>query len=155
MQVGSVYHTGFTVSDLDRSIGFYRDLLGMRVVRRQHGTADYLGTVTGFPGVRLEVALQAPVVGGSLLEQLQYVSHPGAPTPRETNRPGNAHLCFKVDDLHAASAELERHGVTMISKPTEITAGLHRGGYALYLRDPDGFTVELYQAPPTAESPSP
>jgi len=147
MQVGIVYHTGFTVSDIERSIIFYRDVLGLRLVKRQTGTAPYLATVTGFEGVHLETALLQPAEGGSMLELLQYVSHPAAPTDRATNRPGNGHLCFKVDDLQAACAELRRRGVTLISDPAEITAGAHRGGLAVYLRDPDGFTVELYQGP--------
>ena len=148
MRVGAVYHTGFTVSDIERSVAFYRDVLGMKLVRRQQGTADYLGTITGFPGVRLEVALLQPEDGGSMLELLQYASHPAQPTERDTNRPGNGHLCFKVDDIHAALAHLERHGVRLVSRPTEIMAGVHRGGWGVYLRDPDGFTVELYQPPP-------
>lgn len=147
MQVGTVYHTGFTVSDIERSIVFYRDVLGLKLVKRQTGTAQYLATVTGFEGVRLETALLQPAEGGSMLELLQYVSHPATATDRATNRPGNGHLCFKVDDIRAACVELRRHGVTLISDPAEITAGAHRGGLGVYLRDPDGFTVELYQGP--------
>jgi len=147
MQVGSVYHTGFTVSDIERSLVFYRDVLGLRLVKRQTGTAPYLATVTGFEGVRLEIAHLQPADGGSMLELLQYVSHPAPATDRATNRPGNGHLCFKIDDLRAACAELRRRGVRLVSEPTEITAGAHAGGWAVYLRDPDGFTVELYQGP--------
>lgn len=147
MQVGPVYHTGFTVSDIERSIVFYRDVLGLKLIKRQTGTAPYLATVTGFAGVRLEAAFLQPAAGGSVLELLQYVSHPASATDRATNRPGNAHLCFKIDDLRSACAELKRRGVTLISEPTEITAGAHAGGWAVYLRDPDGFTVELYQSP--------
>jgi catechol 2,3-dioxygenase-like lactoylglutathione lyase family enzyme len=147
MQVGIAYHTGFTVNDIERSIVFYRDVLGLQLVKRQTGTAPYLATVTGFEGVRLEIALLQPVDGGSMLELLQYVSHPAPPTDRATNRPGNGHLCFKVADLRSACAELRRRGVTLISEPAEITAGAHAGGLAVYLRDPDGFTVELYQGP--------
>jgi catechol-2,3-dioxygenase len=44
--------------------------------------------------------------------------------------------------------------VTMMSDPAEITAGAHAGGWAVYLRDPDGFTVELYQGPPASPSDS-
>jgi len=102
MQVGIVYHTGFTVSDIERSIVFYRDVLGLKLVKRQTGTAPYLATVTGFAGVRLEAAFLQPADGGSMLELLQYVSHPAPATDRATNRPGNAHLCFKVDDLRGA-----------------------------------------------------
>jgi catechol 2,3-dioxygenase-like lactoylglutathione lyase family enzyme len=85
-----------------------------------------------------------------MLEILQYVSHPAPPTDRATNRPGNGHLCFRVDDVRAACAELRRQGVTLVSEPTEITAGAHAGGWTVYLRDPDGFTVELYQGPSAA-----
>jgi catechol 2,3-dioxygenase-like lactoylglutathione lyase family enzyme len=145
MQVGPVYHTGFTVSDIERSIVFYRDVLGLKLMKRQTGTAPYLATVTGFAGVRLETAYLQPAAGGSMLELLQYVSHPASATDRATNRPGNGHLCFKVDDLRSACAELKRRGVTLVSEPAEITAGAHAGGWAVYLRDPDGFTVELYQ----------
>ncbi len=147
MKVESVYHVGFTVRDIERSIEFYRDVLGLSLYRRQTGTAEYLATITGFPGVRLEIALLRTPDGGGMLELLQYVSHPAPPTERETNRPGNAHLCFKVSDVHQACEELERRGVRLISDPVEITAGVHKGGYAVYLRDPDGFTVELFQPP--------
>jgi catechol 2,3-dioxygenase-like lactoylglutathione lyase family enzyme len=148
MRAGPVYHTGFTVSDIERSLTFYRDVLGLKLVRRQTGTAPYLAMVTGFERVRLEIALLQPADGGSMLELLQYVSHPAPPTDRATNRPGNGHLCFKVEDVRGACAELRRRGVTLVSEPTEVTAGAHAGGWAVYLRDPDGFTVELYQEPP-------
>ena len=147
MKVESMYHTGFTVSDIERSIEFYRDGLGLTLFRRQTGTAPYLSTITGFAGVKLEIALLKTPDGGSMLELLQYVSHPAPATDRETNRPGNAHVCFKVADIHEACAALKRRGVRLISDPAEITAGVHQGAWGVYLRDPDGFTVELYQPP--------
>jgi catechol 2,3-dioxygenase-like lactoylglutathione lyase family enzyme len=149
MKVESLYHVGFTVSDIERSIEFYRDALGLSLYRRQQGTAEYVGRITGFPGVRLEVALMRLSDGSGMLELLQYVSHPAPATPRETNRPGNAHLCLKVADIHTAAAELRRRGVTLISDPVEVPAGIHQGAWGLYLRDPDGFTVELFQPPVT------
>jgi catechol 2,3-dioxygenase-like lactoylglutathione lyase family enzyme len=153
MKVESLYHTGFTVSDIERSIEFYRDVLGLQLYRRQQGTAEYLSTITGFAGVRLEIALLRTPDGHGMLELLQYLSHPAPPTDRETNRPGNAHVCFKVSDIHEACEELRRRGARLISEPTEITAGVHRGAYGVYLRDPDGFTVELYQPAVTGSRP--
>jgi catechol 2,3-dioxygenase-like lactoylglutathione lyase family enzyme len=149
VKVEGMYHVGFTVSDIERSIEFYRDGLGMTLYRRQQGTAPYLATITGFEGVRLEVALLKAPDGSGMLELLQYVSHPAPPTERATNRPGNAHLCFKVSDIHAACEELRARGIHLISDPAKITAGVHAGGYGVYLRDPDGFTIELFQPPPT------
>src|SRR5579883_3171969 len=90
------HHTGFTVASVDRSLAFYRDLLGMEVVAQQVGNADYLSQITGFSEVRLNVALLRAPGDDHLLELLEYVSHPDAPTPRETNRPGNGHLCLIV-----------------------------------------------------------
>ncbi|MBI3456375.1 MAG: VOC family protein [Candidatus Rokubacteria bacterium] len=150
MKVESMYHTGFTVSDIARSIEFYRDILGLTLYKRQQGTAEYLSTITGFENVKLEVAFLTTPDGSGMLELLQYVSHPAPPTGRETNRPGNAHLCFKVSEIHEACVALRRRGVRLISDPAEITAGVHKGGYGVYLRDPDGLTIELFQPPSTA-----
>jgi lactoylglutathione lyase len=147
MKIEGMYHVGFTVSDIERSVEFYRDVLGLSLYQRWTSTAEYLATITGFPEVKLEIALLKTPDGGGMLELLQYASHPAPATPRETNRPGNAHLCLKVSDIHEACAELRRRGLRLISDPAEITAGVHQGGYGVYLRDPDGFTIELFQPP--------
>jgi len=149
MKMQSVHHTGFTVSDLERSIAFYRDVLDMKLVRRQGGTYEYLGKVTGFPGIDLQIAIfKVSEHQDHILELLQYVSHPGEPTPRETNRPGNGHLAFIVDDARSAYQELRDAGVEMVNEPTEVTAGINAGSKAFYFRDPDGFTLEMIQRRP-------
>jgi catechol 2,3-dioxygenase-like lactoylglutathione lyase family enzyme len=151
MKVEALYHVGFTVSDIERSVEFYRDVVGLTLYRRFTGTAPYLGTITGFPGATIEIALLRTPDGHGMLELLQYVSHPAAATERDTNRPGNAHVAFKVSDIDSACAELRQRGARLISDPVAITAGVHTGGRAVYARDPDGFTIELYQPPPTTQ----
>jgi catechol 2,3-dioxygenase-like lactoylglutathione lyase family enzyme len=143
-----VSHTGFTVADIERSIAFYEGLLGMTLLRRQEGARPYLSAITGFPDVYLKTAfLKVSPESAHVLELLEYVSHPGEPTPRETNRPGNGHLCFVVEDIQALHARLSAAGVTFIAPPTEITSGINQGVVGCYLRDPDGFTIELMQLP--------
>jgi catechol 2,3-dioxygenase-like lactoylglutathione lyase family enzyme len=145
-----MHHTGFTVFDLDRSLIFYRDVLGLDVLAEQLGTADYITSITGFPGARLKMAfVKAPGDDDHFLELIEYVSHPAEPTPRETNRPGNGHLCIVVDDIQECYSELSAKGVWFVNAPTLITAGVNRGAYEAYFRDPDGFTLELYQPAPT------
>ena len=101
------YHTGFTVASLERSIAFYRDLLGMTLVAQQEGQRPYLAIVTGFPDVYLRTAfLKATPDSPHILELLEYRSHPADPLPPETNRPGNAHLCFYVRDIHGLHRRL-------------------------------------------------
>ena len=143
------HHTGFTVSDIERSIVFYLDTLGMTLVSRQEGQPPYLAVVTGFPNVYLKTAfLNATPDSEHVLELLEYTSHPALATPRETNRPGNAHLCLRVNDIHALYQELSAQGVHFISPPEPITSGVNSGAIACYFRDPDGFTLELVQRPP-------
>lgn len=150
MKLTSVAHTGFTVQDLERSIAFYRDLLGMQLVHQRDTTAPYVSQVTGFAGARLKIALlKVGPEDPHTLELLQYVSHPGEPTDRATNRPGNGHLALRVDDLQAWYHRLSAAGVKFRSPaPVPLTDGVNAGAYAVYLRDPDGFTIELIQPAP-------
>ena len=57
MAVAGIFHTGITVSDLDRSIAFYRDCLGLELVTRWESSQPYLRTVVGFPDAELRIAL--------------------------------------------------------------------------------------------------
>lgn len=142
-------HTGFTVKDIDRSIEFYRDTLGFTFLSRQEGLRAYLATITGFPTVYLKIAfLKAHPDDAVVLELLEYTSHPADAHPPETNRPGNGHICVRTPDIWAKYRELAAKGVSFVSPPETITHGANQGAIACYLRDPDGFTVELVQPKP-------
>jgi catechol 2,3-dioxygenase-like lactoylglutathione lyase family enzyme len=54
---------------------------------------------------------------------------------------------LQVDDLAATYEALRSQGVEFKSAPVAITAGPNRGGFVVYLHDPDGFTIELFQPP--------
>jgi catechol 2,3-dioxygenase-like lactoylglutathione lyase family enzyme len=136
------------VSDIERSVHFYRDVLGLPLIRRRSADADYLGRQTGYPGVRLEVAsFQLAPAGGPGLELVQYVTHPGAATDPATNRAGITHFCFRVDNLQCAYDSLRALGVRFRTAPVAITSGPNQGGFAVYLSDPDDYTIELFQPP--------
>ncbi|MBI3973150.1 MAG: VOC family protein [Chloroflexi bacterium] len=142
------HHSGFTVSDMERSLAFYRDVLGLPVVADMQPEADYPARVTGFLGATFRIVFLQLAPGGHILELIQYKTRAGEPLPLATNRPGCGHICFLVDDLPAVYERLHKQqGVTFVSAPVPITQGANRGGYAVYLRDPDGITVELLQRP--------
>ena len=66
----------------------------------------------------------------------------------EPRNVGASHLCFLVDDLPAFYEQLRQNGVaSFVSPPVEVDTGINTGGYALYVRDPDGIMVELFQPP--------
>ena len=61
------------------------------------------------------------------------------------------HVCLTVDDLQSLYDRLrESAACSFLSPPVEVDTGANRGGSALYLRDPDGILVELFQPPPPA-----
>ena len=144
-----LHHVGLTVSDIERSIAFYRDVLGMTLIRRRETDADYIGTQTGFPGVKLAAASfkVSPDSEGSM-EIVQYLSHAGEPVERGTNRAGSSHICFTVNDIQSTYDALRAKGVPFKSEPVAITSGPNEGGYVAYLHDPDGYTLEVFQPPP-------
>lgn len=151
--LSDIHHLGMTVSDIERSIEFYRDLLGMELIgRRPSVTADYVAKQTGYESVELNVASFRVSPGSKQsLEVVQYMTHAGEPSDGATNRAGNSHLCLLVDDLRAGHKELQSRGVRFKSDPVEISAGPNKGGLVVYLYDPDGYMLELFQPSRSAE----
>jgi catechol 2,3-dioxygenase-like lactoylglutathione lyase family enzyme len=146
-----INHAGITVADLDRSLAFYRDLLGLEVQAVFDRTGEDISRILGYPDAYLRIAM-LHIPGGSVrLELLQYVRPSGAPQVHETYTPGVGHVCFTVDDVQGWYERLNAAGVECRSDgPVEIVRGPHRGVFAMYLRDPDGYTVELFQPAPSS-----
>jgi catechol 2,3-dioxygenase-like lactoylglutathione lyase family enzyme len=143
-----LHHTGYTVSDLDRSLRFYRDLLGCEVIAEQEKEGGYLAAIVGYPDAHVRMAhLRAPS-GEHVIELFQYVTPEGVAVGIEPRNIGASHLCFLVADLADVYDRLRSAGVdTFVSPPVEVDTGINRGGSGVYLRDPDGITVELFQPP--------
>jgi catechol 2,3-dioxygenase-like lactoylglutathione lyase family enzyme len=143
-----LHHTGYTVSDLDRSVAFYRDLLGCEVIAAQEKEGGYLAAIVGYPAAHVRMAHLRVPGGEHVLELFQYIAPPGEKADVEPRNVGASHLCFIVDDLPTVYRRLSESGVTsFVSPPVEVDTGINHGGFALYLRDPDGITVELFQPP--------
>jgi catechol 2,3-dioxygenase-like lactoylglutathione lyase family enzyme len=145
--IRALHHTGYTVDDLDRSLRFYRDLLGMEVIAAQEKHGGYLAAIVGYPDAHVRMAHLRVPGGQHLLELFEYIAPEGSrAAPREPRDTGTAHLCFAVGDLRSVYERLVAAGVdTFVSPPVVIDTGVNLGGYALYLRDPDGIPVELFQ----------
>ena len=137
-------HTSFTVSDVESSIAFYRDLLGFKLLSLAERPPAFAELATGIPGAHLKTAyLQAP--GGHRLELIQYLHPPGMKLDTRTHNVGSAHLAFDVDDLRRVYRELKGQGVRFKGDPIEIPAGPNKGNLMVYMLDPDDFTLELIQ----------
>jgi catechol 2,3-dioxygenase-like lactoylglutathione lyase family enzyme len=153
MAVRSIFHTGFVVRDLDVSVRFYADGLGLRLRHRQTQDNDYTRSLVGYTDACLRIAQfqlpdGAPPPSGHVLELVEYQAPKGGPADRERNTIGAGHLAFLVDDIEAMTARLTALGATPLSPPAQITEGINRGGSAVYLYDPDGVMLELLQPRP-------
>jgi catechol 2,3-dioxygenase-like lactoylglutathione lyase family enzyme len=148
--VEGIHHVGLTVADLDRSLAFYRDVLGFELLMRQEKVGGYFGAIVGYPDCHVEAAHLQHASSGLILELTQYRQPELAAIIPEPARVGNAHLCLLVGDLEAAYDELVRHDVDLISPPVTIDTGVNAGSRGLYFRDPDGITLELFELLGTA-----
>jgi catechol 2,3-dioxygenase-like lactoylglutathione lyase family enzyme len=144
-KVVGAHHTGFTVRSLERSIAFYRDLLGFEVVFRWNPRAPYIGELVGYPDVDLHAAVLSIPGSSVFLELLEYRGIPEVAVDMSNGNIGNGHIAFKVDELDPLYERLVARGVTSVSRPVTPTIGPNRGGRAVYVIDPDGFRVELIE----------
>lgn len=152
MVIGT-WHFSFTVRNLERSLAFYEGLLGMELIHMQEQGGGYTDTLVGMDDVWLKAAMlkypgQDAGVSGHVLELIEYVRPRGTQVDLRTCNPGVAHMAFVVADMAEAYARLKAKGVRFKSEPVAITGGRNKGGWAVYLLDPDGITLELFQPPP-------
>ena len=145
------WHVSFTVSDLDASVKWYTEVLGLEYVRGQVQHNEYTVRLVGYPDAHLKVA-QLRVPGETIpvsrhhIELVEYVHPRGEDIPLDTNRTGVGHWAFMVDDIHREFERLTALGVKFkADRPVAIEQGVNKGGYAIYLTDPDGITLELLQ----------
>jgi glyoxylase I family protein len=125
MTVFGFDHINIATTDMERSLAFYTELLGLSLVRADR---DGSGAIR-FASLRI----------GEALIDLQPVGDMPAP-----ERGGFNHFCLLVEpiDLDALRAELERRGVPITEGPIE-RQGAYGYGTSLYIRDPDGYGIEI------------
>jgi len=148
MAVKRLDHVSFTVSDLERSISFWQSLLGETPKSRIEYSDPADAEVIGYPSARMSAAyFEFP--GGTLLELFQYLEPASErPVSTETFVVGNAHVGLVLDDLDEACERIRAYGTEYRSaSPVPLTTGAHAGGRSIYIRDPDGITIELLELP--------
>ena len=140
--IESLEHTGLSVSNLDRSVAFYRDVLGMEVIRiLECMTEMRLGDIVALPNCQARIAhLQK---GGKMLEIFQYQNPKGKSITDDRTQAdhGFSHLGFKTTDALSDYDRLKKLGVKFLSEPVEFRPGV----WVVYFYGPDGEVCELRQ----------
>jgi len=138
-------HIGICVSDWERSLGFYRDVLGFRYLSELQLAGEPSSTLLQLPDVELRaIYLERD---GMRIELLHYPvpGHRGDGTPRPLNQLGLTHLSLRVADLAGLLESLRTAGVHILER-TRIDIPTFEAG-AAFVTDPDGTLIELVQAP--------
>jgi lactoylglutathione lyase len=124
MKVGKLLHTRYRVNDLERTVTFYRDVLGLREIKRHKSPR----------GSEL-VFLKAP----ESEEQIEITCFPGS-GPVQV-QPDLTHLAFEVDSLEDFGRHLARHGLKFSDGPTTSSSG----STFAFIDAPEGYEIELIQ----------
>lgn len=147
MKITGAHHTSYTVSNLERSLEFYVGLLGCEVIWQRENRDQYFRDIVGYPESVAQMAMLSVPGSSHAIELIEYVVPRGITADVRTKNVGSSHMAFFVEDLRAAYEELCAAGVKFRSPPVEISAGANRGAWAVYMTDPDGITMELFQPP--------
>jgi len=140
-------HTGITVSNLERSLAFWRDVLGFELSHTAHQKGELAQEITGVEGAELKLAvLKAP--GDHKIELLEYLAP--ADRKRANLRPcevGFVHVALLVDDLDVVLERIATSDWKAAGKPQRLQSGPNAGKRVAYVRDPDGTTIEFMEPP--------
>tara|TARA_Y100000814_G_C12183791_1_gene352296 strand:- start:79 stop:456 length:378 start_codon:yes stop_codon:yes gene_type:complete len=117
-------HTRFRVSDMDKSIYFYRDILGMKVVEQKTSPRGSKLVFLKFPDMDCE------------LELCSFPDSGNVHVPEDL-----VHLAFEVDDLERCIERLKAAGVLITEGPIESSNGTR----FIFTEDPDKYEIELMQ----------
>lgn len=145
-RVTATGHTGITVSDLDRAIGYFSGALGLPVSTPVACSGELFEQVTGVPGCVIDICyVTAP---GHTIELLCYSSPPGkASSGLRPCDNGHLHLCFEVDDIAAVIAAGRPHGFEPVNPVQVVGHGARAGTKVIYTKGPDNLIVELMERP--------
>jgi catechol 2,3-dioxygenase-like lactoylglutathione lyase family enzyme len=138
-------HVGISVANLERSIAFYRDLLGMEVIQEVPFEGAKYESILRLRGAKGRIAVLR--IGNLELEFFEFVRPAGQPADpiRPVCDQGIAHFAVQVEDLSALYARLKAAGVDFHCPPIDFGCAI-----ATYLRDPDGNVIEMLQMPAAA-----
>jgi MIP family channel proteins len=147
-EVGAI---GLTVSDMERSVAFYRDLLGFEKTSDAEVAGPAYEQLTGLIGLRARVVCMR--LGADRIELTEFLAPRGraAPADSRSNDVWFQHIAIITNDIEQGYLWLRRHEVRQVSAgPQRLPDWNPKAGgiKAFYFRDPDGHPLEILEFPP-------
>ena len=137
-------HVAVTVSNMDRSLAFYCDLLGLQRASDHDLAGETISKMAGKQRVEMKVVrLLCPQTPGIHIDLQEYLEPKGKLADSKLGDIANSHFCIEVEDIRQAYAELQSRGVEFVSEPVEFDLE-HEGKIGcVFFLDPDGYVLEL------------
>lgn len=138
----SVRHTGIVITNREKSLHFYRDLLGLKIIKDMNESGDFIDRISALKKVGVNTIKMA-ADDGSLIELLYFVSHPRKADPaREICSIGPSHVAFIVENLDEEYKRLTKAGVIFNTLPQFSPDSYVK---VTFCKDPDGTLIELIE----------
>ena len=137
-----VRHIGIVVKNIENSLKFYRDLLGLQIQRAMNESGEYIDNMLGFKDVKVKTVKMSAPNGLTLVELLEFDVPSGSNLPRHVNDLGASHVAFTVSNIDEVYDKLKQSGIKFNESPQ-----LSPDGYAkvTFCFDPDNTPVELVE----------
>ena len=139
--IKNIRHSGIVVNDLEASLHFYKELLGLKVIKQMDESGSYIDHVLGLQAVKVTTVKMA-TPDGQMIELIKYHSHESEQTARRIYDTSLTHIAFTVDDLDSEYNRFKSQRVAFSSRPQ-----LSPDGYAkvTFCRAPEGTFIELVE----------
>lgn len=134
-------HFGITVTDVDKSIEFYRDVLGFEIVKVMDESGDHIDAFSDLKNVKVKTVKMKDSNGG-MVELLQYYSHPESANFDQICRIGCSHFAMTVANLDLTIEKIINKGYSVNCQPQYSPDGNVKLTFA---KGPDGILIELVE----------
>jgi catechol 2,3-dioxygenase-like lactoylglutathione lyase family enzyme len=148
-RVAGFFHAGVTVSDMEASLRFYRDGLGLEASFDGESAVTNARQIWNIDPERVRVVFLTVPGSDAFVELFEFMGierHPASARPCDY---GAGHMCLFVADADALHERMVELGFrSRAGAVVTIEAGPHAGAKVAYLIDPDGYHVEVYEKAP-------
>lgn len=139
--IKNIRHTGIVVEDIDKSLRFYRDLLGFKIIKQMEESGAYIDNMSSLKGIKV-TTIKMTLPDGQMVELLKYHSHPREGRLRDSCEVGVSHIAFTVDNLDKEYARLKKEGIAFNAPPQRSPDGYAK---VTFCRAPEGTLIELVE----------
>lgn len=137
----NIRHTGIVVTDIEKSIDFYRQYFGFEVQKDMIEYGEYIDNFCSLKDVKVRTVKMA-LENGDMIELLDFVSHPQQNSDKQINNIGCTHIALTIENLDELYSEMVSDGISFNCVPQFSPDGQAK---ATFCTDPDGTFIELVE----------